>query len=107
GAAVSASSHGAAAQNTIAWPANSQNTPRQFPASANSPPSSGPNRVATPQTAAVQANTLARWRGGNSTAIATIDSPATQPAPTPWTRRPARNHAMSGASAPNRQPTAK
>jgi Ulp1 family protease len=36
----------------IAWTTNSQNAPRQKPAAANRPPSSGPSSVAAPQTPA-------------------------------------------------------
>jgi hypothetical protein len=60
-----------AAANSTAWPANSQNTPRHRPASANSPPTSGPAKVATPHTLVASAKTRGRWRPGNISASAT------------------------------------
>jgi hypothetical protein len=52
------------------------------------------------------ANTRARWRSGNSNAMATIAKPEIQPLPRPWIRRPVRNVPTSGASALITQPAA-
>ncbi len=85
----------------------SQNTPRQFPASAKIPPISGPNIVAVPHIAAVAAKMRARCRSGKETPMATMANPDIQPPPIPCTSRPAMNIPIVGAAAFKRQPAAK
>ena len=51
------------------------------------------------------ANTRARCRSGNSTAMATMAKPEIQPEPSPWISRPVRKVATSGASALVTQPS--
>lgn len=100
-----ASSQTDATLKTAAWAANSQKTSRQWPASTTTPPNSGPSTVAMPQMKVTEAKTRARWRSGNSMAMATMANPEIQPLPRPWTRRPARKVKTSGAAALITQPT--
>ena len=93
------SRNGAARLNSAAWAANSQNTSRQPPPSSTTPPNSGPSTVAIPQTKVTAANTRARWRSGNRSAMATMAKPEIQPLPSPWISRPTKNRPTSGAAA--------
>ena len=97
---------GAADANTPACRANSQKTSRQPLASSTAPPNRGPSTVAMPQMKVTEANTRARCRSGNISAMATMAKPEIQPEPRPWMRRPIRKVATSGASALITQPAA-
>ncbi len=98
------SARGTSTPHTAAITAIATNASRQPPNCANSPPSAGPTKLPTPYIADISALPRVHNRCGSADRTAAKPSPDSNPAPSPWTPRPASSTAITGLTAQTSEP---